>query len=185
MLKFLRQIMQLLISPSKGWEDVSATGMTTMEITRKGFYPLLAVLAITFLIRLAYNDLGYTLIDALQYAIIGFTSYFVTQFIAGYFFSIFIPSIGGNANSENKNTTYITFCLATLALINIVDNVIPVDFVLIKVLPVYVALIMFKATVYLDIRPNKIGQFMFLSVFSIGVPPFILSLLFKLLMPEA
>lgn len=185
MLKFLRQILQLLISPSKGWEDVSATGTPPAEITRRGFYPLLGVLAVTSLVRLVYHDMGYTLVDALQNAIIAFTVYFVTMFIAGYCFSVFMPAIGGKANSLNKNSSYITFCLGTLALISIVANLIPVDLVLMKILPAYVAFIMFKATVYLDILPDKIGQFMFLSVFSIGVPPFLLTFLFKLLMPEA
>lgn len=185
MLKFLRQILQLLISPSKGWEDVSATGTPPAEITRKGFYPLLGVLAATSLIRLAYHDIGYSLVDALQNAIVSFTIYFVTLFIASYCFSMFMPTIGGKANSVNKNSSFIIFCLGTLALINLVANLIPVDLVLMKILPAYVAFIMFKATIYLDILPDKIGQFMFLSVFSIGVPPFLLSFLFKLLMPEA
>lgn len=184
MLKFLQHILQLVISPARGWEDVSSAGAQPDELTRRGLYPMLAIASLSCIIMLLYHEPGYTLIEALQNAVITFTVYFVTLFIAGHAFTSFMPTISGNANSPLKNSTFIIFNLAILVTINIIDNLIPVDLVIVKILPAYVFYVMFRGIRYLDVAPDKTGQFMFLSVFSIGVPPFLLYFLFKLVMPE-
>lgn len=183
MLHFLRHIIQLFISPVKGWEDVSAAGIAPSELTRRGLYPLLGILALTSIIRLLYHQYDYTLVEALQNAIINFTVYFVTPFIAGAAFSSFMPRFSGVANTEFKNQSFIIFSVALLTIINIASNLLPVDHVITMILPLYVIFVMFRGIRYLDVEQNKAGYFMFLAVATIMAPPFVLSFLFKIIMP--
>lgn len=185
MLKFLKHILQLIISPAKGWEDVSSAGIDPRELTRRGLYPLLAILAITCLIRPLYASIEYSLVEALQNAIVSFTVYFATLFIAGAAFSTFMPTLTENAGSNFKNQSFVIFCLGILITINIISNLIPGDLVILKILPVYVIFVMFNGVRYLDVTSSKIGHFMFLAVLSIAAPPYILSFFFNLLMPAA
>lgn len=184
MWSFIKHIIQLVISPAKGWEDVSHAGLQPAELTRRGLYPMLAVLAVASMINLAYYD-HFTLIEGLQTAIAKFTSYFVTLFIAQYLFSIFMPGIAGNAGSTFKDNSFVIYSLSTLIFLTIITFLIPGNLAILKIIPALTIFVMFKGARYLDVKEEKMGHFMFLSVFSIGVPPYLLSFLFNILMPDA
>lgn len=173
-------MLQLLISPARGWEDISAAGVAPGRLTRAGFYPLLAIAVISCLVKLIYkNDPAYTFIPALIAAVITFTKYFVTLFLASYAFSIFMPSIAGSANTHFKNLTCITYCLGILVLINILSNLLPIDLVIVAMLPLYVIFVVFKAARYLDVEDEREGQFMILSILTLIAPPYIISFIFN------
>lgn len=59
MLKFLTCLIQLIISPAKGWEDIAAVGEEPRKICSDGFYPLLGLTACSVFTRRLYDsDLG-------------------------------------------------------------------------------------------------------------------------------
>ena len=47
MLRFLKNMLQLILAPSKGWDEVSQLNESPNKIMEKGLYPLLAITAIT------------------------------------------------------------------------------------------------------------------------------------------
>ena len=46
MKQYLKNILQLILSPTKGWEDISAAVENPDTVAAKGYYPLLAVEAL-------------------------------------------------------------------------------------------------------------------------------------------
>lgn len=185
MLRFLKHIIQLVISPAKGWEDVSHAGVPAASLCREGFYPLLAVAAVSCVFRLFYDHVETSMVTVLQQAIVTFTVYFATLFFAGYVLTANLGRFCDVEPSEQKISTFVIYCLAILVVINILANVIPIELSIVEILPAYVIFVIYKAMRYLDVKESRIGQFMFLAVFTIVVPPFLLSFLFKILMPES
>lgn len=185
MLKFLQHILQLIISPAKGWEDVASAGTLPVTLCRVGFYPLLAVTALTCVFRLFYDHLDTSMVIVLQDAIITFTVYFATLFFAQFVLSTTLGKYCDTEPSEHKVSTFVIFVLATLAIFNILENIVPVEIAIVKILPAYAIFIIYKGARYLDVKPDKIGQYMFLTVFTVLAPPYLLSFLFKLIMPNA
>lgn len=47
MLEFLKNILQLILSPGNGWEDLSHSKTEPETMLSKGLYPLLGVMALT------------------------------------------------------------------------------------------------------------------------------------------
>lgn len=184
MLKYILNIFQLVISPAHGWEDISSSGVSAERLVKKGFYPLLACLAISALIPILYKSAHISLIEGLQHAIIAFTVFFATLFLGNWAMANFMPAMSETANTRLKNQSYVIYSLGFLAIIDIVNNVLPVDVLPIQILPAYVLFIMYKGVRYLDVAPSKIGQFMFVSVLFIALPPFALSFILKMIIPQ-
>jgi hypothetical protein len=185
MLSFLRHILQLIISPARGWEDVSHSGQPSAELCRTGFYPLLATAAVSCLIRLFYDGDQATVISVMQDAIITFTAYFATFFIAQFAMTSCMSRLTDKNPTEQKISTFAIYNLSIMVLICIVANLLPIELEILKFLPAYVGFVIWKGVRYLDVNPDKVGQFMFLTVFTIIAPPFLLRFLFYQLIPNA
>ena len=177
MLHFLKHLLQLLISPENGWEDISHQGRDAKRLALEGLYPLLGITAISTFIGLFYDpDLNLTI--ALQGSIVTFVQYFVTYFIAIFIFSAYLGKYVEGELNEKRNMTFITYSIATLALIKIIENCIPIELSLLQFLPVYVAVIMWKGSRYMAIKRNKAGQYIILTITSIIIPVYLIKYIF-------
>lgn len=183
MLRFLKNILQLIVNPSRGWEDVSHDAVKPTALCREGFYPLLAVAALSCVGGFWKLDSSTTLISVIQNAIITFTAYFATMFFAGFIMGLSMDKICDKAPSPRKNATVVIYSLAILALINIIVNIVPLDLAVLKFLPVYVGFILYKSMRYVSVAQDKIGHYMFLTIFSIIAPPYLLMFLFDIIKP--
>ena len=66
----------------------------------------------------------------------------------------------------------------------ILGNLIPIELEIMKFLALYSIFVIWKGLRYLDVNEHKTGNYMFLSVVSVVMPPFLLKFLFSILMPE-
>jgi len=184
MLKFLKYLLQLLISPANGWEDISHAGDEPSRLTVDGFYPLLGVSAITSFIPMLYNnEIG--IAAALQNAIITFVQYFVSLFLANYILATLLPHFVSGEPNEKRTTTFIIYNLALLALITIIENVMPFDLAIVRFLPIVVAVVMWKGCRYMAVLPEQTGRFMIASILTVIVMPLMFGYLLHLLAPAA
>ena len=55
MLKFLKNIFQLILSPGNGWEDISHDGEDPKVLAAKGLYPIIGFASITAFAQFFYN----------------------------------------------------------------------------------------------------------------------------------
>lgn len=182
MWKFLVNLFQLLLSPGHGWEDISASSTDYHRTLSSGFYPLTALTSVSVFVTGIYHD-SLTLPQLLTGAIVTFVTYFIGYFISAFILSLFLqPNISGEMN-EQRYHTFVINTFGLLELIRIVGNCVPVPLSILFFLPVYVAIIMWKGTRYMGVRPDRTGQFMVLCVCGVLLVPYILSFVFNLIMP--
>lgn len=183
MLSFLKYLFQLIISPARGWEDVSHAGTPYDELTSRGLYPLLGVAAISVFVSAFYNH-DLTFIRLLQGAIIIFVKFFITYFIAVALFSLAAPKMSDGELNEKKGHTFIIYNIGLLALYNIIENILPIQLSFVQFLPLYSAIIIWKGARYLAIREDSMLQFTLFGIFSIIVPPYLISWIFNSIIPS-
>ena len=52
---YLKYLFQLILSPSRGWEDLSHDGADPDELLRRGLYPLTGITALSEFLQLFYS----------------------------------------------------------------------------------------------------------------------------------
>lgn len=180
MSKYLKYIFQLFLSPGHGWEDIAAARIPAPQIASSGYYPLIAVTAVSVFMQAIYHRHEYFL-KLFMSMIITFAVYFVSYFFATFMLSLFVEPMLNGKYDEERCHTFALYSLGLLAVVNIVVNCLPVGFAVLFFLPLYVALIQWKGAAYLDIRPEKTGLFMILAILGILTPPFVFYFIFSLI----
>lgn len=184
MLKFLKYLLQLLISPANGWDDISHAGTEPSRLTAEGFYPLLGASAITAFIPMIY-DHEISLASALQNAIVIFVQYFISLFLANYIFATILPRYIDGEPNEKRTSTFIIYNLSLLALITIIENILPFDLAIVQFLPIVVAVVMWRGCRYMAVLSDRTGRFMIAAIVTIIAMPLLLGYLLHLLAPAA
>lgn len=184
MLKFLTCLLQLIISPAKGWEDIAAVGEDPRKLCAEGFYPLLGVTAASVFVRRIF-DSDLSVVALLQGAIITFVAYFVAYYLASFIFSLFMGRIIDGEPNEKKIHTFTLYNLSLLALISIVANCLPMELSIVQFLPVFTIIVMWMGRRYLAVKESYGFRFVFLSAVAILCSPYLLSYLFNLLLPSS
>lgn len=183
MLDFLKNILQILINPTKGWEDIAFDSRQPSELCRKGLYPLIGITALSCAAMLYRVGQHWSFVSVIQEMIVTFTIYFATLFFAQFMFSVTFNSMTAKKVSAKRNSTVIIYSLAIMAIIRIVMNLIPVDFPVLYFIAIYVGVIIYKATSFLGVSEDKIGNYMIMAVLSIMMPVFLLRFIFNTILP--
>lgn len=170
MTRYLKNIAQLVLAPVKGWEDVSASMSDPDTLLRKLYFPLLFVASLTEFVRLIYHNSG-GFLTVLELAIAMFGSFFVSFFIARIVLSHYTTLyITGEANNI-RVATFVIYGQALLLFIEIIDNLIPTDLTLVKFLPLFVALILYRGIPYMSVNPNSEFRFLCIATLAVIVVP--------------
>ena len=183
MLKYLGYLIQIILSPSRGWDDVALSKLTLHEALVNGFYPLLGVASCTVFVQ-GFYDSVLTLSVLIENAVIMFVSYFISYFLASFLFAVFGGRLVNGVLDEERYNMFIVFNLSILVLIAMLRNCLPMSLSLVEFLPVFVLLAMWMGHRYLDVEEGKAWQFTLFCGLSVLTPPFLLEFLFKLLLPD-
>ncbi len=182
MIRFLKNILYLVLSPGKGWEDISHEGQDPKEIASNGMYPLFGIASLSAFFSCFYNESN-SLVEILQHAIIIFVQYFIAYFIATFLYSIYAGKFIDGEINDKKCQTMIAYSLSLQSIITVIGNSLPMELSLVQFLPVYVALIMWKGSKYMAIKKESVGQYMFFAIVSVILPPVLLGYMFNLIIP--
>jgi hypothetical protein len=191
MLKFLGNIIQLIFSPQKGWEDLSdgdyrADGrrgnIDVRNLYLRNFIPLIVFCSLTFFVRVLFEN-GPDFLKALQVVIIQFFSLFLSYHVAVYVFSAMLPRIvrAGEQPDQRRAAIMILYCISVIALIFLIGNIIKIKLALISFLPFYAIFIIWKGATFIGIPEENIGPFMLMSSLSVLGSIYGLSFIFNLL----
>lgn len=173
LLIFLRNILQLILAPGKGWEDVSGDMADPSSLSRRYLYPLMGLAAVSVFFRLIYDsDTRFAVL--LVTAFVVFVSLFVTFFFAVAIFKSYFYKFCEGEPNERKYTTVITYCVCMQSIFTIIYNVMPHISLLNFLLPLVVTLIFWKSDIYLRVRPDRNLAFLLLGICTIILPPSIL-----------
>ncbi len=177
-LYYLRDSLQLILAPAKGWEDVSADGLDDTALLKKGLIPFLVLTALSSFVGM-FSDVDVLFISILQQSIITFIKYFATYYLACLVFTLYLPSCISGEFSLKKCHTYITYGITLLAVVNIIENCIPVELAVVYIMPIYVLYILWRGLRYMSVSFDGVGTFLLITILSILLPPYALQYLFN------
>ncbi|MCC8071511.1 MAG: hypothetical protein LIO90_06900 [Bacteroidales bacterium] len=184
MLTYYKSLLQLVLAPSSGWEDLGKDNLPPRWLLKVGLIPLIAITALTvFLLPLYHRDCS--MATLLQHSIVIFIKYFLTYFIASFMLSIFLPMMAEEEVGVRRRDTFILYSLSLMAVIGLLQNCFPIEMALTYFLPLYVAIVMWRGMSYLCVPQQRAGQFMALTLLSIIAPPYLLGMLFGCVIPPA
>ncbi len=178
MKKYLKNMAQLILSPANGWEDIAAEQERPDEVARRGFFPLAALVGVSVLVSALYSRHVEAFHLVLQALITGM-SYFLSYFMGTFALSLFVEPLLEGRYDERRCQIFTLYIVGILAAIKIVINCLPVSYVMLFFVPLYVVLIEWKGATYLNVKPSRVGVFMILAVFGVLVPPFLIDFLFS------
>lgn len=166
MLLYLRNLLQLLLSPSHGWEDIADEEASVDETLYGCFYPLIGFASLTAFVQGAY-EIHFDLGQVLQRALVCFVALMASYYIGAALteqFGVHFTLHGKLPVVRAKLLALYTVSL--LGIIQIIQNLVPVDFSVIHFLPLFTAIVLWGAQQFLDIDPKRQGGYI---VFAIGV----------------
>ncbi len=172
MLTLFGYIIQLILSPKNGWEDLAQRNPDPDILLTKGLYPLMGLAALSEFLGLAYHEanLAHVLIGAINI----FGTYFVTVFIARLLFDMYLNKLADADVDKRRSSTLIVVGVAMMVTFQLIENCLPWGLLIIKFLPLYAILVLSKGTEYLGLSKKKELKFTALSGFSIVAVPLLI-----------
>lgn len=183
MLGYLKYMFQLALSPARGWEDIAVDNASPRDIASSGLYPVIGVAALSEFMALLFDSEA-TVVGSIQHAVSTFLMYFVGYFVGAWALSMALPSMSYKHVSEKRILTFANYSAGLLAVIAVLANAIHGLVTLIYFLPIYVMIIQWKGMRYLSVDESMTLRFILLMVVGLILPPYLLGLLFNLIIPS-
>ena len=179
MRRYLKYLFQLILSPGNGWEDIAIADDNPRLIASRGFYPLIAIAALSVFMQGVYHHTEFLVL--FMRMIVTFLVYFVSYFFGVFALSLFAEPTLEKRYDETRSHTFVLYTLGLVALISLIINVLPITSVMLFFLPFYVALIQWKGVSYMGVKAEKTGIFMIIAILGVLMPPYIFYFLFSLI----
>lgn len=176
---YIRQLFQLILSPSGGWDDISEAALTPEQIQRQGFMPWLAVTALSEFVRLAY-DPTLTFFVALESAVAVAGGMFVALYISRIVFEITLNRFVDGTVNLAKGGVLSLYMVGLACLFTIVANILPATLTIVHFLPLLSLLILFKSARLIGVRADDTMGYLGLGALATIVLPIVTVALLKL-----
>ena len=177
MITFLKQTLQLLLAPTKGWEDVASNSPDARRSLIHGLLPIIAVAAISVFARAIWEHQSFLMLLLSVHTT--FAQYFLTYYVALLAMVTALPyiTISGDTPDENRIAVFLCYSVSMMACIAVIDNFLPMELTLVQFLPIYVAVVMAQGRIFLSIDPESMGKYVGLTVGSVIVPVYLIEYL--------
>lgn len=176
MLTYLKNMLQLIISPDNGWEDVDADRRS--KRSARGLLWMVAVAAFSVFIQLLYAR-HMPLIAMFQSAVIVVITYGVTCFIGYSVVSLWVPRLNGGVLDTDRMRQFSAYSVGLLSIQTIVSNMLPITFAILELWPIYVVVIMWRAMAVLDMPGGATGKYLLAVILGFIVPSQLLPRVFN------
>ena len=176
---YIRHILQLLLSPARGWEDISGAVQPAEDIQRRGFFPWIAVSGLSEFLRLFYGVHGGFFAVFLS-AIAMTATLFVSLYFARLIMDIALPRYVDSKISVAKINVFATYMMGINGLFLIIANALPASMTFTRFLPILSIVVMFKASVYLAIREENLMAFLGIATAAVIIVPIALGMILLL-----
>lgn len=180
-LNFSKNLLQLVLSPARGWDDVAEHEAASQRLMEKGFYPLLALVGISAFIQGLYGLEPFSYARQLQIAITQVVSLFLSLMIARGLFENVLPRLSDIPVDVSRTSTVCIYCLSMMALIKVIINLCPVDLVLLNFLPAFVAMVAWQSRDFLGVSRQKQSVYVIFAVTVLVILPLLIEYILGLL----
>lgn len=169
----MQNILQLVLSPQKGWEDIARSSVVPKQLRDRSVYPLMALAAVTAPMQLLYHH-ELVWIEVLLRGLAILVAMFAGFFISNYSNDIFLQQYVGTEPDAERCQVMTCYAYGMLALSILLCNFLPVTVGLPVILPIGVGLILWKSENYLGIAPEHDMKFSIYVFLAIILPPLLL-----------
>lgn len=176
----IKKALLLSIAPGVGWEDIEKQGYSTQKILAGLFYPLLAIYAVSYFIRL-FTLPDSSLTSCLTQGIIGYVAYFSTYYLVAIILSSTFTEVGQTKFALERLNVFVLFSLTFLVMLETLYNLLPYEFTPLKFLRLYLVVIVIRGCDFLGIFPHRKPLFITLATVMMIVMPLVIQHLFGLL----
>lgn len=180
-LKYLLGLLQVVLSPRRGWEDASYDGYNAAKLFKEGFLPFILLVSATIFVRALMHEEFEWLTLSFQ-AFVCFLKYFLTYYIAHTVMLYYLPGATDVPMSEKRTAAFLVYTIGILGAINIIANLMPVDTAVVYMLPLYLLIVIWRGTRFMAVKYENRTTFTIASVLSIVFPPILIQLLFNLIL---
>ena len=170
MLSYIRFLFQLVLAPTKGWEDISASGKSYSEIQTKGYFPLIILTALCEFIPLIYSP-SLTFVNALENVIAIGGGLYVSIYAARLFLDIVLTRFIDAKMNILKINILAIYMLGLDCLYRILANLIPASMTFLSFLPLISIIILFKSAKYLYVPDDRIINYLAISFTGVVIIP--------------
>ncbi len=184
MLHFLKCMLQLVLSPRNGWEDISLDDDRRDYRTAASYYMFIGIVAASWLMQWAYHPAYFNAVKVTELVIVTYAVFFVCYFVGTFVMSVALETLvkQGIEIDEHRTRTFTIYSLALLATVLLIGLLLPASTPVLWFLPLYVLVIMWKGARYLRIAKDKVNWFVIIALMGTLMPPMLLGLLFKSLL---
>lgn len=159
-----------MLSPTKGWEDISAAGVSYTDTQQRGFFPLIAITALSEFFRLIYSaDLSF--LQALGSVVAIGGGMYASLYACRLFLDIALTKfISAKINILKVNLLSV-YLLGLDCLFRILANLLPATMTFLSFLPLISLLVLFKSVTYLSVPEDRIINYLIISFIGVVVIP--------------
>lgn len=180
MLHYLKLMVQILMSPRSGWEDVLADSQSPRQVLIYGLIPLSLIAALTVFVGYFYQSAP-NVSEMLIKAVVVFARYVLTYFIAVALLVFALPRLTSDGIIERRRIELLTaYCIGMMALIGILENVLPMEMPLLQFLPIYIVVIIIQSRRFVDVDEANSFRYAACAIAGIILPVFIID---RILLP--
>ena len=170
-LLYLKNILQLILSPSNGWKDIQQEDQPLETLTRNGQYPLMALMLLTVFIRPVYGIETFELVPLLQKALVQFVALFIALYGGKAIMEHYLPLYNYTGEHDPVAVGNVAvYGTGLMTVIQMIENLIPTELTVIQMLPAFAAICIWKANQYLDIERAGETKYMLICTASLILP---------------
>lgn len=181
MVSFIKNILQLVLSPSSGWEDISVENPDPKYVGQKCMLPLFGLASISVFMQGYYHpelSMAYLIVKMAAIFASFFAGYVVTESI----FKMLADSWIGLEADSRKCSIMVIFAYSLMALAMLVCNVLPLTLGLPYLLPLGVGIIIWKSMSYVGVKKEREFNFMSMMVLVVLILPALIRVMFDWVM---
>lgn len=179
MLHYLKLMLQLILSPTKGWEDIASGADSPRRTLTHGLAPLAAAAGLSSFVCLFYFDappFGVVFLQAVAETITYVITYFLGVTVMTYAMQ-WMSSLpeGGRQRVE----LFCAYSTGIMALVGVLEGLLPMELTLLQFLPLYVIVVMCCARDFLGVDEKHIFRLAGAGTVSIVVPVYVIDMLMR------
>ena len=173
MLLYLRLMLQLVLAPLKGWEDVELTAPNPRRLFASGLLPLCVIAGVCASLA-AWWLKGGGPFSLIMQGIACCVTYLLTYYIAQAVLIALLPRVtdDGLIDRERVNI-FSTLCVGIMAIIGIVINFFPMEHIF-QFLPIIVVIIIYRSRRFLCVQKARTGLMIAFGIVAVILPVYIL-----------
>lgn len=176
MLQFLKNLLQVMISPDKGWEDVAlANNKADVELFPH-YVAFAGIASFTSLFAFFYAFTDTSALHIILGAVIVFLQYVIGYFVSFFVFVNFFRRFFTGGVNENKVRTFCIYCLSIFAFFTIISNLIPQTIPVMQCLNLYIVVVVWKSCRYMLVDDSRTLPYVVLASVALFFPQFLVGL---------